>query len=265
MEVPSFVQTSPSIFSDMNDELEIIHELDISHIETESDNALKNTFSDRQQHLLIDALYASWKAPKAKTFVAMANVGLFHGLHLPPVVPDFMLSLGVVFPDNAWEKNHRAYFTWEYGKLPELAVEIVSNIRGKELDEKLDRYAFIGIPNYVVFDPAGHYGAETLRLFALKGTEYESVQGFERIGNLEMGCTLWTGTYRGMTDTWLRWTAPDGSLLPTSEECAEHERERAEHERERAEEAFVLASEERLRAERLAERLRALGINPEEV
>jgi hypothetical protein len=75
-----------------------------------------------------------------------------------------------------------------------------------------------------------------------------------------------------MTDTWLRWTAPDGSLLLTGAERAEHERERAEyereraeHERERAEEAFVIATEERSRAERLAEKLRALGINPEEV
>lgn len=252
-------------------DLEIIHELDISHIETEDGKPLDNTFSERQQHLLIDAIHASWQAPKGKPFVALSNVGLFYGLHKPPVVPDFMLSLGVEFPNNAWEKHNRAYFTWEYGKLPELAIEIVSNVRGNELDEKLDLYAFIGIQNYIVFDPAGHYGSDTLRLFVLKNNEYYRSES-SMLQGLELACTLWTGTYQAMTDTWLRWTTPDGTLLLTGEERAEqereraeHERERAEHERERAEEAIALATEERLRAERLAQRLRELGINPEEV
>ena len=250
---------------------EIIHELDISHIETEDGKPLDNTFSERQKHLLVDALHASWQPPKNKPFVALSNVGLFYGLHMPPVVPDFMVSLGVHFPQNAWEKHNRAYFTWEYGKLPELVVEIVSNVRGNELDDKLDRYAFIGIRNYLVFDPAGHYGQDILRLFVLDNNEYHRSDDLTFQG-LDLRCTLWEGTYNSMTDTWLRWAAPDGSLLLTSaeraeheRERAEHERERAEHERERAEEAFAIATEERRRAERLAEKLRVLGINPEEV
>ncbi|MCU0427547.1 MAG: Uma2 family endonuclease [Candidatus Kapabacteria bacterium] len=251
--------------------LEIIQELDISHIETEDGKPLDNTFSERQQHLLIDVIHASWQPPKGKSFVALSNVGLFYGLHKTPIVPDFMLSLGVKFPNNAWEKHNRAYFNWEYGKLPELVVEIVSNVRGNELDAKLDLYAFIGIPNYLVFDPAGHYGSDTVRLFVLRNNEYQRSETLIMQG-LDLACTLWTGEYNAMTDTWLRWTTPDGTLLLTGEERAErereraeHERERAEHERERAEEAITLATEERMRAERLAQRLRELGINPEEV
>jgi hypothetical protein len=68
-----------------------VKSLDISHIQTEDETPVDNLFSERQQHLLIDSLYTSWK--QTKPFLAMANVGLFHGVQLPPLVPDMLLSL----------------------------------------------------------------------------------------------------------------------------------------------------------------------------
>ena len=69
------------------------------------------------------------------------------------------------------------------------------------------------------------------------------------------------GTYvtdrKGIEERWLRWSARDGSVLPTGDERAESERQRAESERQRADHANE-------RAARLAERLRALGMDPEE-
>jgi hypothetical protein len=59
-----------------------------------------------------------------------------------------------------------------------------------------------------------------------------------------------------VTDTWLRWTLPDGSIVETGSEQAEQERGRAEQERARAE-------QERGRADRLAERLRSAGVDPD--
>ncbi len=35
------------------------------------------------------------RAGEGRTFLALANVGLFHELHEPPHVPDVMLSLDV--------------------------------------------------------------------------------------------------------------------------------------------------------------------------
>ena len=54
-----------------------------------------------------------------------------------------------------------------------------------------------------------------------------------------------------MTRLWLRWCDSQGQVIPTGAEGQEVERRRAEVERQRA--------------DRLAEKLRELGINPDEV
>ena len=53
-----------------------VFEPDLTHVVTEDDEPVDNLFSERQQRLLVDSLYASasWLQP----FVAMSNVGLFY-------------------------------------------------------------------------------------------------------------------------------------------------------------------------------------------
>jgi len=66
-------------------DLDIITEIDISHLQTEDDSSADSIFSERQQRLLVDTLYADWATDMP--FGALSNVGLFYGLHRPPVVP----------------------------------------------------------------------------------------------------------------------------------------------------------------------------------
>jgi len=89
---------------------------------------------------------------------------------------------------------------------------------------------------------------------------------FEAVG---LGLTAWEGTYEGRRERWLRWCRADGTVVPTGAERADAERERADAERgradaerERAESERDRADTEREHAERLAARLRALGIDP---
>ncbi|BAZ10467.1 hypothetical protein NIES4071_22830 [Calothrix sp. NIES-4071] len=65
--------------------------------------------------------------------------------------------------------------------------------------------------------------------------------------NLFLG--LWQGTRENRTGYWLRWWDENGELLLWGLELTARERQRAE--------------EERQRAERLAQQLRAAGIEPE--
>jgi hypothetical protein len=44
-----------------------------------------------------------------------------------------------------WEKGHRSYMSWEYGKPPEVVTELVSNKIGGEADVQLRAYAMCGI------------------------------------------------------------------------------------------------------------------------
>ncbi|MFM6355040.1 MAG: Uma2 family endonuclease, partial [Planktothrix sp.] len=66
------------------------------------------------------------------------------------------------------------------------------------------------------------------------------------------------GLYLGIYNNQLRYFSPEGELIPTPAEAALEAQTLAETERQRAE-------TERQRAERLAEQLRALGINPDSV
>jgi Uma2 family endonuclease len=225
---------------------------DTRHIETENNDPVDNFFSEKQMRLLTETLYASWQ--REKPFLAMANVGLFWAVRKPGIVPDMMLSLDVE-PEADWfQKENRSYFVWEFGKLPEVVMEIVSNFKGEELGTKLDKYAAAGVPYYAVYDPALHYGEPSVRLFALQNMEYLPMQDnvFTHVG---LGLVLWQGVFEGRMDTWLRWCYPDGTVIPTGRERAETEKQRAEVEKQRAEtaEANVAA---------LVAQLQALGITP---
>lgn len=216
--------------------------VDVSHLITEDDTPVDNIFSERQMHLLVDSLYASWSGPgEGIPFVAMANVALYFALHQQPLVPDALISLDVQLPEDVWRKENRSYLIWEYGKPPDVVVEIVSNRKGQEKGRKLAQYARLGIPYYIVFDPYLLLGEQMLTVYLLREGQYEaSAQPW--LAGLGLGVTLQPGVYRGVQTTWLRWQDAEGNVLLSGQERAAAERERAE---------------------RLAAQLRALGIEPE--
>ena len=139
---------------------------DLSALVTEDDTPVDNLFSAKQQRLLVEPLYTSWSGPgEGRSFLADANVGLFYGVSQPPLVPDAFLSLDVQVPDDVWAKAGRSYLIWEYGKPPDVVIEIVSNQKGEEAERKLRLYAQLGIPYYVIFDPTGQLRAGPLRVY----------------------------------------------------------------------------------------------------
>ena len=204
---------------------------DVSDLVTEDDTPVDNIFSEKQQRLLTEPLYSS--RPDA-AFVALANVGLFYRIHHPPLVPDMLLSLGVEIPEDVWSKSHRAYFVWEFGKPPEVVIEVVSNREGHEADSKIRDYAAIGVKYYAVFDPEKLISGRLLRLYELHGASYVERTG-QWMPDIELGLCLWEGTYEGLPAHWLRWCDQDGTPIETGAERAEREHQRAEREHQRAE------------------------------
>jgi Uma2 family endonuclease len=251
----------------------------VDHLVTEDDTPVDNIYCEKQQRLLTQSLYDSWAGPGGgRPFIALANVGLFYGINQPPLVPDVLVSLDVEFPVDIWEKRHRSYMIWEYGKPPEVVVELVSNKIGGEADVKLRAYARMGVAYYVIYDPTKQLSDQVLRVYALHPGNSAALQDLWLPG-VELGLLLWQGRFEDREDTWLRWCDREGQMLLTGAERAEHERQRAEHERQRAEHERQRAEHERQRAEhervmrqqaqeqaeRLAARLRELGIEPDQV
>jgi len=246
----------------------------VENLMTEDDEPVDNLFSEKQQRLLTETLYSSWTPPpvvpdeamparssdapeaaapearEPRRFLVAANVGLFPSVHQPPLVPDVFLSLDVTIAEDWYAKSKRSYFFWEFGKAPEVVIEIVSNRKGGELSGKLHAYARIGVSYYVVHDPSGQLGDEALQGFELRGGKYNQLAEV-RLPLVGLSLALWQGTYEGKAATWLRWYDEGGDLIPTGAERAAHEAERAAHEAERA--------------TRFAAKLRELGVDPEQI
>lgn len=223
----------------------------VEQLVTEDDTPVDNLFSAKQQRLLVETLYTSWNMHDDGTprvFLADTNVGLFYAVRKPPLVPNAFLSLEVRPRKNIWENRNRSSFLWEYRKPPEVVIEVVSNREGEEDGRKLTIYAQIGVQYYAIYDPDDQLREGLLRIYTLCGKSYVPMarRWLPKVG---LGLTLWDDVYEGFEDVWLRWVDQHKNLLLTGAEQAR----RAVLEREQA---FQ-------RAERLAARLRAMGIDPD--
>ena len=247
--------------STMVEEEYFVEPPNIDHLITEDDEPVDNMFSEKQQRLLTDSLYASWKP--GRPFLTTANVGVFYSIHQPAIVPDALISLDVEVADDLWAKHHRSYFTWEFGKPPEVVVEIVSNTRGGETDKKFKIYAGIGVWYYVILDPQKVVQNNMLRTYELSTGKYipRLDHSLERIG---LKTKLWDGVFEGKREQWLRWYDLEDTMLLTGIERAEQERQRVAQEQQRADQEQQRADQEQQRAERLVAQLRALGVEPAE-
>jgi hypothetical protein len=212
----------------------------VDHLVTEDDVPVDNIFSEKQQRLLTRPLYASWAATRgtmagdSRSFVALANVGLFYDIHRPPLVPDVLFSMDVELPVDVHVKSHRSYFTWEYGKAPDVVVEIVSNREGREDTQKLAAYARIGVRYYAIYDPERWLSVDVLRGYRLDATEFHRMDEPLWFSGVGLGLRIWQGRFEDLENTWLRWVDASGKVIPTGSE----------------------------RAELLAEQLRQLGFEP---
>ncbi|MCC5616334.1 Uma2 family endonuclease [Nostoc sp. CHAB 5836] len=161
-----------------------------------------------------------------------------------PVVPDAFLSVGVERRKGG--KSRTSYAVWEEnGVVPILTLEMVSQTPGGEYDQKMAIYAKLGVLYYVIYNPEfwRRDQHQPFELYKLVDGEYK-LQINEPYWMLEIG--LGIGRYQGMVagipQELLSWYDKQGDRYLTSEEQAQ---------------------QERLRAEQLAQYLRSLGIDPD--
>jgi Putative restriction endonuclease len=130
------------------------------------------------------------------------------------------------------------------------------------------------VPYYAVFDEF----SSRFRMFCLRGGQYVestiSGQGFW-LPEIELGLGIWSGSYQGVKNRWLRWYDRSGNWILTNEEekllarqeamqanqLADQERQRANQEQLRADQEQLRAESAEQRAELLAAKLRELGID----
>jgi Uma2 family endonuclease len=174
--------------------------------------------------------------------------------------PDVMVALGR-------PKGRRgSYKQWEEANVaPQVVFEILSpGNRIIEMYRKQKFYQHYGVQEYYLYDP----------------DEKELVGYLSKDGAFQMidDISNWISPLLGIRfelrpGEELKIYSPDGKQFLTVAELraerdrerqrAEQERQHAEQERQRADEAQLRADEAQLRAQKLAEKLRALGIDPD--
>lgn len=163
--------------------------------------------------------------------------------------PDWFGVLGV--PRLYEGKELRlSYVTWQEGTYPFVVIELLSPGTEKEdlgrtlreVNQPPNKWTvyerILRIPYYIVFD---RY-TDQLQAFGLVLNRYQTLspQGLGIwLEEAELGLGLWEGSYQGVHRRWLRWYDQEGNWIPTPVELAQQ------------------------RADRLADRLRAMGVDPE--
>jgi len=239
--------------------------------ETLEDSGLPDEFHDLQPQLLSATLRL--RHYSKSQFFTGTDLNLYYDVHHPQWYkrPDWFLALGV---QRRYEGNdlRSIYVLWQEGVVPFVAVELLApgtekedlgdnadlpevsevitvpalslqptsgegeNIKDKP-PRKWDVYEqILRVPYYIVFS---RY-TNQLRFFKLVGGRYQE-QSLDAqqpriwIPEMELGIGLWTGAFEGIERQWLRWYDDRDIWIPTSTE----------------------------RADRLADRLRELGEDPD--
>jgi Uma2 family endonuclease len=195
-------------------------EVTIEELIIQDDEPVDNIIVEKQQRLLTEPLESSWSGPgRGRPFTVFSNVGLFPEKKQTPLVPDAMLVVDVAWKAERKRKETLSYFLWIVGKPPDVVIEVVSDRRGGEANYKMTRYAKIGVPYYVIFDPEKWLKEEELRSFELERGKYRRLAK-HWFPDVRLGLRLWEGQYADLSARWLRWCDGRGSLIPTGAERA---------------------------------------------
>ncbi|MBK1987335.1 Uma2 family endonuclease [Sphaerospermopsis aphanizomenoides BCCUSP55] len=224
--------------------------------ENPEETGLPDEFHILQPQLLRET-FCPPNFPENQIFIA-TDLNLYYDVHHPLWYkrPDWFAVVGV---SRLYEQQELrlSYVIWQEGVNPFVVVEFISPGTEKEDLGKTLRDAnqpptkwevyerVLRVPYYIIFDRYTYQ----LRAFQLQGSSYSELEINQFrvwLNDIQLGLGLWNGFYQGIERQWLRWYDALGNWVLTPEE-----RERKQKERERQ------------RAERLAEQLRTLGIEPD--
>jgi Putative restriction endonuclease len=254
------------------------------------DSELQEFMSNFLKGLLIDA----W-ADRNDWFFGV-DMGFYYSAGVPPVVPDGFLVVGV---DRIKSENLRlSYVLWEEQVLPQLVLEVVSKTYRGEYNVKKDLYEDLGILYYVVYNPL-RKRKPSLEIYKLIQGKYVQMVGNPIwMPELGLGIGKERFNYQGYDREWVFWfdennhryltaqervqqsaeraiqsakqaTKSEQRVLKFKQEAqqakqeAQQVRQEAQQAKHEAQQVRQEAQQAKQEAQRLADRLRALGFDPE--
>jgi Uma2 family endonuclease len=203
--------------------------------ETPVDNELQELIPA----LLKSILLMLWE--ERQDWLFAIDMGIYASPELPPIVPDAFLSLGV---ERCYDEELRpSYVLWDEEVVPSFVLEVVSPRYREEYTTKLKIYEQMGVLYYVIYS--------SKRKRKPKFEVYKLVDGLYQLlaintvwmPEIGLGIGYERGNYGGITREWLYWYDEDGKRYATPNERIQQELNRSN---------------------KLAAKLRELGIDPDE-
>jgi Uma2 family endonuclease len=187
---------------------------------------------------------------------------------VPVAIPDGFLSLDVV----RHKRDSRGRLSYvlqeENGVVPTLVLEMVSQTYGQEYDQKFQQYERLGVPYYLIYNPEYHRrdNHQPFELYKQVDGSYQ-LQSGEPIWLPEVGLGIgrMQGILGGIHREWLTWYNPAGQAYPLPHQMIrqlEAELEAARQEIARQQQRLEQERREKLR---LLEKLRQLGVDPNDL
>jgi Uma2 family endonuclease len=189
--------------------------------------------------------------------------------------PDWFLVTDVASSATV-EEMRWSYVIWQESVTPFLVVELLSE--GTEAEDlgqtlrvidkpptKWEVYEqILRVPFYVVFDRC----VRQMRVFRLEGARYQEMNLSEPklwLAELQLGLGVWDGIYEGTEGQWLCWYDRNGDWIPTNRAREIQTNLAIEQANLAAEAARSQAEAVQMKADRLAARLRSLGVDPDTI
>ncbi|MCS6958465.1 MAG: Uma2 family endonuclease [Pseudanabaenaceae cyanobacterium SKYGB_i_bin29] len=212
------------------------------------DTPVDNEDQNLIPNILLFSLLQYWH-DREDWFFAV-DMGIYHPSQpRTPIVPDAFLCVGV--PRRRGGKSRLSYVLWEEDNIvPVLVIEMVSQTPGGEYSRKMQVYQSMGVLYYAIYNPEywQRDRREPFMVYKLVGGEYE-VQGGEPVWMAEVGLGIgrcWVGAREQLS-----WFDGAGNRILSLEELLAKERQEKEAERKAK--------------EKLAQYLRSLGIDPDQL
>jgi Uma2 family endonuclease len=209
--------------------------------ETPVDNELQELIPA----LLKSILLMIWESRQDWLFAI--DMGIYSSPELPPIVPDAFLSLGV---ERCYDEELRpSYVLWDEEVVPSFVLEVVSPRYREEYTTKLKVYEQMGVLYYVIYS-SKRKRKPRFEVYKLVDGLYQLVAtSTVWMSEIGLGIGYERGNYGGVTREWLYWYDRDGKRYATPNERVQEEVDRS----------TALLD----RSNKLADKLRQLGIDPD--
>jgi Uma2 family endonuclease len=158
------------------------------------------------------------------------NLGIYYNPDKSAIGPDGFLSLGV--PRRRNGKGRLSYVVWQENNIvPQWVLEVVSKTPGGEYDDKMTKYAEMGVLYYTIYnsDYWKRDKHDPFEVYRLERGAYVR-QGGNPVWMPEVGLGIGyeQGTHEGWSREWLYWYDQQGNRFPAPENVIQQERLRAE-------------------------------------